>query len=75
MGRKTTITSNSRATASNKIIGCHTRCAMDMLPQGRKVMETALESVYNGGNVDEAYETVVEQFNRAIEQGNRARGK
>ncbi|WP_456276891.1 ABC transporter substrate-binding protein [Bacillus sp. AK128] len=48
---------------------------MDMLPQGRKVMETALESVYNGGDVDEAYQTAVDQFNRAIEQANRARGK
>ncbi|WP_449538681.1 extracellular solute-binding protein [Ferdinandcohnia sp. Marseille-Q9671] len=48
---------------------------MDMLPQGRKVMETALETVYNGGDVDEAYDTAVEQFNKAIEQANKARGK
>ncbi|MEH7378885.1 ABC transporter substrate-binding protein [Bacillus sp. JJ1533] len=48
---------------------------MDMLPQGRKVMETALESVYNGGSVDEAYNTSVEQFNKAIEQANKARAK
>ncbi|MCC3357863.1 ABC transporter substrate-binding protein [Bacillus sp. REN16] len=48
---------------------------MDMLPQGRKVMETALESVYNGGSVDEAYITAVDQFNKAIEQANKARAK
>ena len=48
---------------------------MDMIPQGRKIMETALETVYNGGDVDEAYNTAVEQFNAAIEQANAARGK
>lgn len=48
---------------------------MDMLPQGRKVMETALETVYNGGEVDAAYDTAVEQFNAAIEQANAARGE
>ncbi|MEH7384853.1 ABC transporter substrate-binding protein [Bacillus sp. JJ1521] len=48
---------------------------MDMLPQGRKVMETALESVYNGGSVEEAYSTAVDQFNKAIEQANKARAK
>ena len=48
---------------------------MDMIPQGRKIMETALETVYNGGEVDEAYNTAVEQFNAAIEQANAARGK
>ncbi|MEH7225572.1 ABC transporter substrate-binding protein [Bacillus sp. JJ1566] len=48
---------------------------MDMLPQGRKVMESALESVYNGGSVDEAYSTAVDQFNKAIEQANKARAK
>ncbi|WP_164217455.1 ABC transporter substrate-binding protein [Virgibacillus sp. YIM 98842] len=47
---------------------------MDMIPEGRKIMETALESVYNGGDVDEAYNTAVEQFNHAIEQANAARG-
>ena len=25
---------------------------MDMIPEGRKIMETALETVYNGGDVD-----------------------
>ena len=48
---------------------------MDMIPQGRKIMETALETVYNGGEVDSAYNTAVEQFNAAIEQANAARGK
>lgn len=48
---------------------------MDMLPEGRKIMETALETVYNGGNVDEAYNTAVEQFNAAIQKANAARGE
>lgn len=48
---------------------------MDMLPEGRKIMETALESVYNGGDVDEAYATAIEQFNAAIEKANAARGE
>ena len=48
---------------------------MDMLPEGRKIMETALETIYNGGDVDQAYNTAVEQFNTAIEQANAARGE
>ncbi len=48
---------------------------MDMLPEGRKVMETALETVYNGGDVDKAYNTAVEQFNAAIKKANAARGE
>ncbi|HIV74947.1 MAG TPA: ABC transporter substrate-binding protein [Candidatus Pseudogracilibacillus intestinigallinarum] len=48
---------------------------MDMIPEGRKIMETALETVYNGGDVDDAYNTAVEQFNAAIEQANAARGE
>ncbi|WP_404996698.1 ABC transporter substrate-binding protein [Caldifermentibacillus hisashii] len=48
---------------------------MDMLPQGRKIMETALETIYNGGEVDQAYKTAVQQFNDAIEQANKARKK
>ena len=48
---------------------------MDMIPQGRKIMETALETVYNGGEVDSAYNTAVEQYNAAIEQANAARGE
>ena len=48
---------------------------MDMLPEGRKIMETALESIYNGGDVDEAHRTAVDQFNAAIKQANAARGE
>lgn len=48
---------------------------MDMIPEGRKIMETALETVYNGGDVDEAYNTAVDQYNAAIEQANAARGE
>ena len=48
---------------------------MDMLPQGRKIMESALETVYNGGEIDEAYNSAVSQFNDAISQANKARGK
>ncbi|WP_352523734.1 ABC transporter substrate-binding protein [Heyndrickxia oleronia] len=48
---------------------------MDMIPEGRKIIETALETVYNGGNVDKAYDTAVKQFNAAIKQANAARGK
>ncbi|MBS4219118.1 ABC transporter substrate-binding protein [Bacillus sp. FJAT-49711] len=48
---------------------------MDMIPEERKIIETALETVYNGGDVDEAYNTAVKQLNSAIEQANAARGK
>ncbi|MEK4484255.1 ABC transporter substrate-binding protein [Psychrobacillus sp. FSL H8-0484] len=48
---------------------------MDMLPEGRKIMETALETIYNGGDVNEAYTTAVDQYNAAIEQANAARGE
>ena len=48
---------------------------MDMIPEERKIMETALETVYNGGDVDEAFNSAVEQVNAAIEQSNAARGK
>ncbi|MBS4206736.1 ABC transporter substrate-binding protein [Bacillus sp. FJAT-50079] len=48
---------------------------MDMIPEERKIIETALETIYNGGDVDEAYETAVKQLNSAIEQANAARGK
>ena len=48
---------------------------MDMIPKGHKIMETALvETVYNGGEVDSAYNTAVEQYNAAIEQANATRG-
>ncbi|HLQ72200.1 MAG TPA: ABC transporter substrate-binding protein [Bacillota bacterium] len=46
---------------------------MDMIPEARRITETALETVYNGGDVDEAYQTVVDQMNQAIEQANVAR--
>lgn len=48
---------------------------MDMIPEERKIIETALETVYNGGDVDEAFSTAVEQVNAAIEQANAARGE
>ncbi|OES44605.1 ABC transporter substrate-binding protein [Domibacillus iocasae] len=48
---------------------------MDMIPEERKIIETALETVYNGGDVDEAFNTAVEQVNAAIEQANAARGE
>ncbi|MFJ5770995.1 extracellular solute-binding protein [Psychrobacillus sp. NPDC093180] len=48
---------------------------MDMLPEGRKIMETALEVIYNGGDVNEAYTTAVDQYNAAIKQANAARGE
>ena len=46
---------------------------MDMIPEGRRISETALETVYNGGDVDETYSNMVKQFNEAIEKANRAR--
>jgi sn-glycerol 3-phosphate transport system substrate-binding protein len=46
---------------------------MDMIPEGRRISETALETVYNGGDVEETYSTMVKQFNEAIEKANRAR--
>ncbi|MBS4192405.1 ABC transporter substrate-binding protein [Bacillus sp. FJAT-49705] len=48
---------------------------MDMLPEGRKITEAALESVYNGGDVDEAHQNAVKQFNEAIKKANKARGE
>ena len=48
---------------------------MDMIPEERKIIESALEQVYNGGDVDEAFNNAVEQVNAAIEQSNKARGK
>lgn len=46
---------------------------MDMIPEGRRISETALETVYNGGDVEETYSTMVKQLNEAIEKANRAR--
>jgi sn-glycerol 3-phosphate transport system substrate-binding protein len=48
---------------------------MDMIPEERKIIETALESVYNGEDVDKAFNSAVEQVNASIEQSNTARGK
>lgn len=48
---------------------------MDMIPEERRITETALETVFNGGNVDDAYKTMVDQLNSAIEQANAARGE
>lgn len=48
---------------------------MDMIPEARRITETALETVYNGGDVDETYDTAVEQLNAAIAQANKARGE
>lgn len=48
---------------------------MDMIPEARKIMESALETVYNGGDVDETFDNAIKQVNAAIEQSNKARGK
>lgn len=48
---------------------------MDMIPEERKIIETALESVFNGGDVDTTYQTAIEQLNAAIETANKARGE
>ncbi|MFC4401579.1 ABC transporter substrate-binding protein [Gracilibacillus xinjiangensis] len=48
---------------------------MDMIPEGRRIVETALETVYNGGDVDEAYQTAVDQLNQSIQNANAARGE
>lgn len=48
---------------------------MDMIPEERRIVETALETIYNGGDLDETYNAMVEQLNAAIEQANAARGE
>ncbi|RCW69787.1 ABC transporter substrate-binding protein [Saliterribacillus persicus] len=48
---------------------------MDMIPEGRRIIETALETVYNGGDVDESYQTAIDQLNASIEKANKARGE
>lgn len=48
---------------------------MDMIPEERKIMETALESVYNGADIDQTFNSAVEQVNAAIKKSNDARGK
>ena len=47
---------------------------MDMIPEGRRITETALETVYNGGDVGKAYTAAIDQLNAAIEKANKARG-
>lgn len=47
---------------------------MDIIPEERKIIETALESVYNGEDADAAFDEAVNQVNAAIEQANKARG-
>ncbi|HWJ79480.1 MAG TPA: ABC transporter substrate-binding protein [Niallia sp.] len=46
---------------------------MDMIPEARRISETALETVYNGGDIDKAYKDMVKQMNEAIETANKAR--
>lgn len=48
---------------------------MDMIPEERRIVETALEAVYNGSDLDETYNSMVDQLNAAIEQANSARGE
>ncbi|WP_246145060.1 ABC transporter substrate-binding protein [Oceanobacillus sojae] len=48
---------------------------MDMIPEERKIIEIALETVFNGEDVDKAYSAAMEQLNRAIETANKARGE
>ncbi|GGH87845.1 sn-glycerol 3-phosphate transport system substrate-binding protein [Pullulanibacillus pueri] len=48
---------------------------MDMIPEERKIMETALEDVYNGADVDKTFNNAVKQVNAAIEKSNASRGK
>jgi len=48
---------------------------MDMIPEGRRIIESALETVFNGGDVDQTYDTMVKQLNDAIQQANAARKK
>lgn len=48
---------------------------MDMIPEGRRIIETALETVYNGGEVDGTYKNAIDQLNQSIESANTARGE
>lgn len=47
---------------------------MDMIPEERKIIETALENVFNGTDAQTAFDEAVKQVNAAIEQANKARG-
>lgn len=46
----------------------------NFLPEGRQVVESGLESVYNGEDIEAAHETIVENYNQVIEQSNAAQG-
>lgn len=46
---------------------------MDMIPEERKIIETALENVFNGTDAQTAFDEAVKQVNAAIEQANKAR--
>ena len=48
---------------------------MNMLPEERKIMETALEQVYNGAEVESTFKEAVKQVNDAIENANRKSSK
>ena len=48
---------------------------MDMIPQYRIIIETALEEVFNGASAAAVLEDVIPRLNQAIEQANRARGE
>ena len=47
---------------------------MDMIPQGRSIIEVAFEDVFNGARAEDALETAIGQLNQAIERANLARG-
>ena len=46
---------------------------MDMIPQYRIIIETALEEVFNGASAESVLEDVIPQLNQAIERANLAR--
>jgi len=48
---------------------------MDMIPQYRIIIETALEEVFNGASAEAVLEGVIPQLNEAIERANLARGE
>lgn len=48
---------------------------MQSLPEERTAVESAMESVYNGEDIDKALNKAVEQTNQAIEKANQANGK
>lgn len=44
----------------------------NFLPEGRQVVESGLESVYNGEDIKDAHETMVNNYNQVVEQSNAA---